>query len=103
MTLEEWNALVNDAIASPDDSAKLLSAMTQARDAYSDLYSRYTALEADKNTLAEENNKLKQTNMDLFLRIGNDLNRDTGANDTQVSENNRAETITIAELLKGED
>lgn len=104
MTVEEWNALVNDAISNPSDEAKLISVLTQARDAYSDLYSQYTALEADKVSLSEENGRLKETNMNLFLRIGNELNSDTGGNKSpDVSVRSRAETITIAELLEGKE
>lgn len=102
LSVEEWNTLVNEAISAPEDNAKVMSVLTQARDAYTDLFAEKTASDETARKATEENEKLRQTNMDLFLRIGQETANKTGGEPKQ-EKDDRATTITIDDLFKEDD
>lgn len=103
LTVEEWNAVVQEALNKPEDSATVISSLTRARDEYATLFGENVAA-LDRATKAEaENERLRQTNMDLFLRIGQQTAASTGSMPGEDSAKERADTIKIEDLFKKED
>lgn len=103
ITVDEWNALFAGALDNPTDSAGVISALTRARDEYATIWAEHEGLMKARDELTTEVDRLKQTNMELFLRIGKEVSQATGSPDGEAHpdpELARAETIKIADLFK---
>lgn len=100
LALEEWNKIFEDLLKSTDDQAALISGLTRARDEYGSGYAELEEMKNSKEKLESENNSLRKTNMELFLRIGRQAEADQTTEDKK--DDDRSETITISELLKEE-
>lgn len=104
MLVEEWNELVRKAVESPDDSATVVSVLTQARDEYIGTYSEFVKAEKERDDALQEIDRLRKTNMDLFLRIGQATAEETGnLTNERNTQKSRAETITVEDLFKKEE
>lgn len=100
LNVEEWNKIFEDALKAPDDQASLVSLMTRARDEYVNGYAELTTAEQEREKLKVENDNLKQTNMELFLRIGKQQEQAQDTSNGKDSAKERAESITVENLLK---
>jgi len=101
LTAEEWGKIFEDAIKTPEDQANLLSALNKARDEYVTGIAELTAANDKAKSLEDEVGRLRQTNMELFLRIGQQVNASTGE-DVKDDNGERDEKITIDDVLKEE-
>lgn len=103
LSVEEWNALIQPALDSSDDAATVLSVLTKARDEYVDTFAELTAANSDLDMAKTENERLKQTNMELFLRVGKSLEAENKLPDNPGYQESRADTITIEDLFRKDD
>lgn len=98
---EQWCERIKPAIEQAGDSATVIAVLTDAREQYRDLCAEKSAADEKITTLTQENERLKDTNRELFLRIGQQMQTTTAAGQAQTAES-RAETITTADLFKEE-
>lgn len=99
-TYEQWCERIKPAIEQAGDAATVVSVMTDAREQYRDLFAEKTAADDKIKELTAENERLTQTNRELFLRIGQQMQEPISSG--QQKPGNRAETITTADLFKEE-
>lgn len=71
MKKEELDSLVNKILANHTDTATVTETLQTFREDYSKTLSEKDALEQKFNDLETENQRLKENNMQLFLKIGN--------------------------------
>lgn len=83
------------------DQGKVTSLLTQLQEGYEKLYAEHAKLTEQTQLLEKENGDLKQYNFDLFMKRGTQVN-ETKPQDDKTSEQQRAETITTADLFKEE-
>lgn len=98
VTYEDWCEKIKPAIENAGDPATVVSVLTDARDMYRDLYGEYTAMSETADNLRAENERLTNTNRELFLRIGQQSQEQIDRE--HVDGRSRAETITVEELFK---
>lgn len=98
LTYEEWCEKIKPAIEQPGDPATVVSVLTEAREAYRDLYSDKISADEEARKLAEENTRLMETNRELFLRIGQSMTTPPERDKTETT----AETIRVSDLFKEE-
>lgn len=102
ISLEEWNEVTKKIVASGEDQAVLTTMVTQASDAFNELFAENTRTKQENESLKQENETLKKYNLDLFMRIEDQR---PGANDRKKDEDKakvEAETITFDDLFKEE-
>lgn len=103
LAVEEWNKIFEDVLTTPEDQARLISGITRARDEYVSGYGELELAKSERDRLKTENDSLKQANMDLFLRIGKQVEETSKSEDDSTeNEKTRAEKITIEDLFKEE-
>lgn len=102
MTIEELNELTREIASSGSDPGKVTALLTQIVDSYGELLKAHSDTKSANEQLTEENTKLKQYNLELFMERG-DRVRDTvtgATTETKLSkEEERAMTITPEILL----
>lgn len=98
---ETWAAELQKAIDSAGDAATVVSVLTQSRDDYRDIYAELKAAEDKIAQLTGDNERLTDTNRELYLRIGKALEVPSGQGAEQ-SGKSREETIKVEDLFKEE-
>lgn len=98
MNVEDWNELIKEALEKSEDAATVVSVLTRARDEYAGTYSELVAANEQAATNAAEVDRLKQTNMELFLRVGQSITQE-GKKEESETPKDRADTITIKDLF----
>lgn len=93
---DQWCERIKPAIDNSGDSATVVSVLTDAREQYRELYSENVAKSDEIKKLTEENDRLKETNKELFLRIGQQMQEKP----VEQTDKSSAETITVADLFK---
>ena len=89
------------AIDGAGDAATVVSVLTQSREDYRDLFSECTALQSQVDELTAANQRLTDTNRELYLRIGSLVTPSTQEQGVgAASAESRADTITCADLFK---
>lgn len=103
LTVEEWNELIKPALDSSDDSATVLSVLNKARDEYVGTFAELASAHSELEEARTENERLKQTNMELFLRVGKSLEVENKSPENPDYQEQRADTITIEDLFRKDE
>ena len=94
-TIEQWNDHMQKVIGAMNDQATLTSLVTQASDEYTGLFATN-----ENEQLKQENTRLKEANLELFLRVGQQNIDKTGGSGQSTEQKTKAETITVEDLFK---
>ena len=87
---EEHDQLINDIVESLKNETIDISTITTNLDKIRDNYSESIQFESDCNKLKEDNEKLRNTNMNLFLKLGDsNKNNLTNHKTNEVEEENK--------------
>lgn len=70
MNRDEYNQKTKEAMLAVNDQAKLSEILTELSDGYAAIASESDQLKKEKESLASDNEKLRDTNHRLFLRVG---------------------------------
>lgn len=97
LEVEKWNELIEEMLKNPEDQAGLISGLTKAREEYVSGYAEFASLQDAHKKLNEEVERLRQTNMDLYLRIGRDL--ETTKIESSKPKDDESLTIKIADVV----
>lgn len=96
MTIQEWNELSVKIASNGGDQAVLTTLLTQATDGFAEEAAKAENAIRDAEQLRKENEGLRKANMDLFLRIGEQVSQEK----EKEPEKTKAETIKIEDLFK---
>ena len=69
-TVDSYRTFSDDVINANGDQATITSRLADMQDAFTNSIGRLTKAEQDAESLKQENERLRQANLDLFLRIG---------------------------------
>lgn len=69
-TLDSFRTFSDDIIGANGDQATITSRLADMQDAFTDSIARLTKAEHDAEEIGKENERLRQANLDLFLRVG---------------------------------
>ena len=69
-TVDSYRTFSDDIINANGDQATITSRLADMQDAFTNSIGRLTKAEQDAESLKQENERLRQANLDLFLRIG---------------------------------
>lgn len=69
-TIDSFRTFSDDIIAANGDQATITSRLADMQDAFTDSIARLTKAEHDAEEIGKENERLRQANLDLFLRVG---------------------------------
>lgn len=80
MKREEHKSIIQELLgcATPDKQARASELLTQLTDDYEQTLTGSETLTSENSTLKENNEKLRQVNADLFLKVGNTTNTNQG-------------------------
>ena len=70
MKPEEFNAKLSEILTSLTDQAKVSTILTELTEDYNNVAVETTNAKATATKLTEDNEKLRQANMNLFLKVG---------------------------------
>lgn len=102
MSIEQINEITRDIASSGSDAGKVTALLTQIVDSYGELLSSHADVKTANDTLTDENNKLKQYNLELFMQRGEKVKDELTSKDNNgmSKEEVRASTITPETLFK---
>lgn len=85
------------------DQGKITALLTMVQDGYNTLFVSHTKTAENNNKLEDENKKLKEYNMELFMERGHLAKPESSdKQEKETEEKKRAETITFDDLFKEE-
>lgn len=99
MQPEDFLDLTKQIVDANGDQGKITSLLTIVQDGYNNLFVSHTEATKNNETLKNENKKLKEYNMELFMERGQLVKPESTDNKEQSSKT-RAETITFDDLFK---
>lgn len=70
-TMEEFQKVLNDIRSNLDDTAKVTELLESVSLDYSEMTKENTTLTTNNEKLIKDNDNLRNVNMDLFLKVGN--------------------------------
>lgn len=82
------------------DQGKIVSLLTQVQTGYENLYATHIATEDKSKKTEQENKKLKEYNMELFMERGERLRETTEKGEVKTEARQRAETMTFEKLFE---
>lgn len=94
MTLEELNQLLNDSLANAGDTALLSSNLSTVKDNITAIFASASTANAEVERLKTENENLRATNMQLFLKVGS-----TAPTEKKEDTKNNDDELKIDDLL----
>lgn len=102
MSIEQLNEITRDIASSGSDAGKVTALLTQIVDSYGELISSHAETKTANDTLTDENTKLKQYNLELFMQRGDKVRDEVSSkpNNGMSEEEVRASTITPETLFK---
>lgn len=104
MQPEQFTDITRQIIAANGDQGAITALLTQLQDGYSALFATHADVSKNNQALTNENEKLKEYNLELFMSRGQKVIEETGKDkEVKSTEKERAETITVADLFKKED
>lgn len=86
-TMEEFQKVLNDIRSNLDDTAKVTELLESASVDYSEMSKENSVLTTNNEKLIKDNDNLRNVNMDLFLKVGNQRSEEN-----QKTENQNQET-----------
>lgn len=98
MKPDAFQDISRQIIAANGDQGQITALLTQLQDGYTNLFATHTETSKNNEVLSQENTKLKEYNLELFMRQGQRMKEETQTGKTP--EKTRAETITTADLFK---
>lgn len=95
ISAQDWHDLSTRIVAAVNDQATLTGLMSEAGDKVAELMAAYNVTQSDNEKLLKDNESLRKSNMDLFLRVG----ESQGFSSSKQEE--VKEDITIDKFLEG--
>lgn len=99
MTVEEWRSFSDELLTAREDQAGYTQVMARIGDAIAKDIADITSTKSERDRFAEENEKLRKANMELFLRVGESQGF-TGGNKKE--EETKDLDSFLKDYLKGE-
>ena len=87
MTIEEMQNAINEVRQNLNDLPKVTELLNNIGDSFSEVVKNNTTLEETNQKLTTDNDKLRNVNMDLFLKVG-EKRTNTEIKTEQKQENN---------------
>ena len=103
MSPEAFQDLTRQIIGANGDQGAITALLTQAQDGFSGLFATHAKIDEEVKTLREENEKLKQYNLELFMQRGQNVIEQQQKDQLPKEGKSRAETITVQDLFRKEE
>ena len=85
-TMEEFQKVLNDIRSNLDDTAKVTELLESISLEYSEMTKENNTLSTNNEKLIKDNDNLRNVNMDLFLKVGNQRSEENQKAENQVQE-----------------
>lgn len=85
-TPEDYSRFQSEVLEADGDQATLTSILSDFQDTFTQSYAQVNTVNADNARIMAENNRLKQTNMELFQRIGTPVTQVNQQKEEEVEE-----------------